>query len=57
VRPSFHMLKRIDHLKTRDTSDIDQEYREWMKCIKNKDLVPQEILIINISTFGKNIQQ
>ena len=51
-----HMLKRIDHLNTRDQLGIGQEYREWIKCIKNKDLVPQNILFINTSTFGKNIQ-
>ena len=52
----FHMLKRTDYLKTGDQLAIDQEYREWIKCIKNKDLVPQNILFINTSTFGNNNQ-
>ena len=51
-----HMLKRTDYLNTGDQLAIGQEYREWIKCIKNKDLVPQNILFINTSTFGKNIQ-
>tara|TARA_B100000214_G_scaffold348348_1_gene300360 strand:- start:287 stop:490 length:204 start_codon:yes stop_codon:yes gene_type:complete len=51
-----HMLKRTDHLNNEDQLAIGQEYREWIKCIKNKDLVPQNILFINTSTFGKNIQ-
>ena len=46
-----HMLKRTDHLNTGDQLAIGQEYREWIKCIKNKDLVPQNILFINTSTF------
>ena len=50
------MIKRADYLNTGDQLDIGQEYREWIKCIKNKDLVPQNILFINTSTFGKNIQ-
>ena len=51
-----HMLKRTDQLNTGDQLAIGQEYREWIKCIKNKNLVPQKILFINTSTFGKNIQ-
>ncbi|WP_269606789.1 hypothetical protein [Prochlorococcus marinus] len=51
-----HMLKRTDHLNSGDQLAIGQEYREWIKCIKNKDLVPQNILCIDTSTFGKNIQ-
>ena len=51
-----HMLKRTDYLNTGDQLAIGQEYREWIKCIKNKDLVPQNILFINTSTFGNNIQ-
>ena len=51
-----HMLKRIDHLNTADQLAIGQEYREWIKCIKNKGLAPQNILPINTSTFGQNIQ-
>ena len=52
----YHMLQRTDEVSTRDQLAIGQEYREWIKCIKNKDLVPQNILFINTSTFGKNIQ-
>ena len=51
-----HMLKRTDHLNTGDQLAIGQEYKEWIKCIKNKDLIPQNILFINTSTFGKNNQ-
>ena len=51
-----HMLKRTDHLNTGDQLAIGQEYREWIKCIKNKDLIPQNIIFINTSTFGKYIQ-
>ena len=52
----FHMLKRAEHLNTGDQLAIAQEYRERIKCIKNKDLAPQNILFINTSTFEKNIQ-
>ena len=51
-----HMLTRTDKVNTGDQLAIGQEYREWIKRIKNKDLVPQNILFINTSTFGKNIQ-
>ena len=34
-----HMLKRTDHLNIGDQLAIAQEYREWIKCIENKDLV------------------
>ena len=51
-----HMLKRTDHLNTGDQLAIGQEYREWIKCIKNNDFVQQNILFINTSTFGNNIQ-
>ena len=49
-----HMLKRTDHLNTGEQLTIGQEYKRWIKCIPNKDLVPQNILFINTSTFGKN---
>ena len=52
-----HMIKRTEQINTGDQLAIVQEYREWIKCINNKDLVPQNILFINTSTFGKNIQQ
>ena len=52
----FHMLKRTDYLKTGDQLAIDQEYREWTKCIKNKDFVTKNILFINTSTLGNNNQ-
>ena len=51
-----HMLIRTDYLNTGEKLAIGQEYREWIKCIKNKDLIPQNILFINTSTFGKNNQ-
>ncbi len=51
-----HMLKRTDYLNTGDQLAIGQEYREWKKFIKNRDLFPQNILFINTSIFGKNIQ-
>ena len=51
-----YMLKRTENLNTGDQLAIGQEYKEWIKCIKNKDLVPQNILFLNTSTFGKNIQ-
>ena len=50
------MLKRAEEVNSEDQLAIGQEYREWIKCIKNKDLVPQNILFINTSTFGKNTQ-
>ncbi len=52
-----HMIKRTDHLNAGDQLAIAREYREWIKCIKNKNLIPQNISFINTSTFGKNIQQ
>ena len=51
-----HMLKRTDKVSKGDQLAIGQEYREWIKCIKNRELVPQNILFINTSTFGKNFQ-
>ena len=51
-----HMLKRTDKVSTRDQLAIGQEYREWIKCIKDSELVPQNILFINTSTFGKKFQ-
>ena len=50
------MLKRSDQVSVGDQLAIGQEYKEWIKCIKNKDLIPQNILFINTSTFGKNNQ-
>tara|TARA_Y100001968_G_C19114240_1_gene598740 strand:+ start:290 stop:490 length:201 start_codon:yes stop_codon:yes gene_type:complete len=49
----FHMLKRTEKLSTRDQLAIGQEYREWINCINNRDLSPQDILFINTSTFEK----
>mgnify|MGYP001261509952 CR=1 FL=1 len=51
-----HMLKRTEHVNMGDQLAIAQEYKEWIKCIKNKELVPQNILFINISTFGTTFQ-
>ena len=47
-----HMLKRTDHLNTEDQLAIGQGYRTWIKCIKNKDLFPQNIVFVNTSTLG-----
>tara|TARA_B100001029_G_C14831815_1_gene323420 strand:+ start:425 stop:643 length:219 start_codon:yes stop_codon:yes gene_type:complete len=49
-----HMLKRTDKISTEDQLAIGQEYREWIKCIKDREIVPQDILFINTSTFGNN---
>ena len=49
----YHMLKRIDKLNPGDQLAIGQEYRECIKCIKNKELIPQNIIFINTSSFGK----
>ena len=51
-----HMLKRTDHINTGDQLAIGQEYKEWIRCIKNKELVPQNILFINTSSFRNNFQ-
>jgi len=50
------MLKRTDYLNTGDQLAIGQEYKEWIKCIKNKDHILQNPLFIDTSTFGKNIK-
>ena len=46
-----HMLKRTDHLNIVDQLAIGQEYREWIKCIKDREMISQDILLINTSTF------
>ena len=51
-----HMLKRTDEVNTRDQLAIGQEYKEWIKCIKEREFVPQNILFINTSTFGKKFK-
>ena len=51
-----HMLKRTDEVCIKDQLAIGQGYREWIKCIKNRELVPQNILFINTSTFGKEFK-
>ena len=51
-----HMLKRTEEVAIGDQLAIGQEYREWIKCIKNRELVPQNILFINTSTFGKKFK-
>ena len=51
-----HMLKRTEEVNNGDQLAIGQEYREWIKCIKNRELVPQNILFINTSTFGKKFK-
>ena len=52
-----HALRRTDQLNTGDQLAIGQEYREWIQCVKNRELIPQDILFINTSTFGKKFQQ
>ena len=52
-----HMLKRTDKVNIGDQLAIGQEYREWIKCIKERELVPQNILFINTSTFGKKFNE
>ena len=47
-----HMLKRTEKVNIGDQLAIGQEYREWIQCIKDKELVPQNILFINTATFG-----
>tara|TARA_Y100001968_G_C19097362_1_gene590808 strand:+ start:441 stop:644 length:204 start_codon:yes stop_codon:yes gene_type:complete len=51
-----HMLKRSDKVSTNDQLAIGQEYKEWIECIKNKELIPQDILFINTYTFGKKFK-
>ncbi len=51
-----HTLIRTNNINTVDKLAICQEYREWIKYIKNKDLIPQKILFINTSTFREHIQ-
>ena len=51
-----HMLKRTNQVNMGDQLAICQEYKEWIKCIKNRELVPQNILFINTSTFGEKFQ-
>ena len=51
-----HMLKRTNKVNPGDQLAIGQEYREWIKGIKDKELAPQNILFINTSTFGENFQ-
>ena len=52
----YHMLKRADKVNIGDQLAIGQEYKEWIKCIKDRELVPQNILFINTSTFGQNLK-
>ena len=51
-----HALRRTAQLNTGDKLAIGQEYREWIQCVKNRELIPQDILFINTSTFGKEFQ-
>ena len=53
---AYNALKRTDQLNTGDQLAIGQEYREWIQCIKNRELIPQDILFINTSTFRKQFQ-
>ena len=49
-----HILQRTKKVNSGDQLAIGQEYREWIKCLENKELVPQDILFINSTTFGRN---
>ena len=51
-----HMLKRIDKVKAGNQLAIGQEYKEWLITYLIKELVPQNILFINTSTFGQESQ-
>ena len=51
-----HALRRTDQLNTEDQLAVGQEYREWIQGIENRELIPQDILFINTSTFGKKFQ-
>ena len=50
-----HMLKRAEKVSTKGQLAIGQEYKEWIECIKNKELIPQDILFINTYTFGDKL--
>ena len=52
----FNVLRRTNQLSTGDQLAIGQEYREWIQGIENRELIPQDILFINSSTFGKKFQ-
>jgi len=41
-----HMLRRTDIVNTQDQLAIGQEYKEWIECIKSRELIPQNILFI-----------
>ncbi len=51
-----HMLRRSEKVATGDQLAIGQEYKEWIKCINDRELIPQNILFINTSTFGREFQ-
>ena len=51
-----HALRRTDQLNTGDQLAIGQEYREWIQCIEKRELIPQDILFINTSTFEQKFQ-
>tara|TARA_Y100001968_G_C19331506_1_gene704558 strand:+ start:539 stop:739 length:201 start_codon:yes stop_codon:yes gene_type:complete len=48
-----HVLRRSAKVNTGDQLAIGQEYREWIKCIENNNLMPEDILFINTSSFGE----
>ena len=52
----FHMLRRTDIVNAQNQLAIGQEYKEWIECIKSRELIPQNILFINTSTFGKKFK-
>ncbi len=51
-----HFLKRTDLVNVEDKIAIGQEYREWIQCLYNRKIEPQDILFINTSSFGKTFQ-
>ena len=52
----YYALRRTNQLNIGDQLAIGQEYREWIQGIENREMIPQDILFINTSTFGKKFQ-
>ena len=52
----FHILRRTNKVNKRDQLAICQEYREWIRCIEKREFIPQDILCLNTSTFGKKFK-
>ena len=47
---------KANKIITEDPLAIVEEYREWIKYIKEREKFPQNILFINISTFRKRFK-